>query len=143
MAKRLVCEKLEYKITLKGKKHNKTYTVYQYNKLIYSDVNEGTEVENLSFDDCCSRLHFYCDTISSKFYSKYLGVPVGTRFFRIWINNEYLLIHNKNLVSFEVITTYKNSSVNFTLEDLMKKLSANEMIEYLKDNGLNACPIIK
>lgn len=58
MAKRLVCEKLEYKITLKGKKHNKTYTVYQYNKLIYSDVNEGTEVENLSFDDCCSRLHF-------------------------------------------------------------------------------------
>lgn len=147
MAKRLVYKKSEYKITLKGKKQNQTYTVCQYNKLIYSDVTEGTEVENLFFEDCCSRFHYDTISSSSKFYSKYLGVPVGTRFFKIWIDNVYsILIHDKNLVSFEVITIYENcsvDSVDFTLEYLMKKLSANEMIEYLKDNNLNTCPIIK
>ena len=29
----------------------------------------------------------------------------------------------------------------YTLQDLMKNLPADEMIEYLKDNGLNVCPI--
>ena len=31
----------------------------------------------------------------------------------------------------------------YTLQDLMKNLSADEMIEYLKDNGLNVCPIVR
>ena len=32
---------------------------------------------------------------------------------------------------------------NYTLERLMRNLSANDMIEYMRDRGMAYCPMIK
>lgn len=45
-----------------------------------------------------------------------------------------------NFVSYKIITEYQLVK-NYTLQQLMDNLPADEMIEYLKDNGLNVCPI--
>lgn len=47
-----------------------------------------------------------------------------------------------NFVSYEVTTSYHEQR-NYTLQNLIEKLPADEMIEYLKDNGLNVCPIVR
>ena len=49
---------------------------------------------------------------------------------------------NTNFVSYKIVTKYYEEKY-YTLQDLMKNLSADEMIEYLKDNGLNVCPIVR
>lgn len=49
---------------------------------------------------------------------------------------------DKEFVSFE-LEEYCQRIDNYTLELLMRKLPAEEMIEYLKDNGLNICPIVR
>ena len=47
-----------------------------------------------------------------------------------------------NFVSYKIITEYQLVK-NYTLQQLMDNLPAGEMIEYLKDNGLNVCPIAR
>lgn len=47
---------------------------------------------------------------------------------------------NKNFVLCEVTTKYLKHET-YTLQDLIKRLPADEMIKYLKGNGLNVCPI--
>ena len=49
---------------------------------------------------------------------------------------------DKEFVSCELAEYYQRID-NYTLELLMMKLPAEEMIEYLKDNGLNVCPIAR
>lgn len=49
---------------------------------------------------------------------------------------------DKEFVSCELAEYYQRID-NYTLELLMMKLPADEMIEYLKDNGLNVCPIAR
>lgn len=148
MAKKLMTKRVVYEITLQGKEQKNTYTAFKCSKTIYSDVNEGTEVENLSFADCCDRFHY--GKFSSKILSKLRGACVGDKFCEMWVDtkqgkqvNYSIIIHNKNFISFKILTTYKKLNYEVSLENLMKKLSANEMIEYLKDNGLNACPMIE
>lgn len=69
----------------------------------------------------------------SKFGDKYSELPLK------W---GYARFSNKNFVSCEVTTEYRECKP-LTLELLMGRLPADEMIEYLKDNGLNVCPITK
>lgn len=49
---------------------------------------------------------------------------------------------DKEFISCE-LEEYYHRIDNYTLELLMMKLPAEEMIEYLKDNGLNVCPIAR
>ena len=49
---------------------------------------------------------------------------------------------NVNFVSYEISKRHSVQK-HYTMQDLMKKLPADEMIEYLKDNGLNVCPIVR
>ena len=59
-----------------------------------------------------------------------------------WSYNDYIVFSEKNFVSYEITTEYIQES-NYTLQKLMDKLPAEDMIEYLKDNGLNVCPIAR
>ena len=49
---------------------------------------------------------------------------------------------NTNFVSYKIVTKYYEEKY-YTMQDLIKNLPIDEMIEYLKDNGLNVCPIVR
>ena len=59
-----------------------------------------------------------------------------------WTYNDYIVFSKKNFVSYE-ITTERHQQSHYTLQKLMNELPAEDMIEYLKDNGLNICPIAR
>lgn len=144
MSKKLMYERVVYEIELHHKKQTKVYTKHLYSKNIYSDKDEGTEVETLSLDDVYDRFHYA--TVSSGWFDKWIhnvsGLQTGEKFREFWVDDGFSVsIHKNNLVSFRIITTYENDTSSHSLEYLMKNLSADEMIEYLKDNGLNVCPI--
>lgn len=142
LGKKLMYERAICEIELSGKKRNKVYTKYLFGKHIYSDKDEGTEIKTLSLNEVFD--NFRCGTVSSKLFSRYLRVPVGEKFCEMWIDDEHsIYIHQNNFVSVKIITTYRAETSNRTLEYLMRNLVADEMIEYLKDNGLNACPIVR
>lgn len=66
----------------------------------------------------------------------------GDNYSTFWNYNDYILFSEKNFVSYEITTEYIQKS-NYTLQKLMDELPAEDMIEYLKDNGLNVCPIAR
>lgn len=139
-------KRVVYEIELSGKKRNEVYTKHLFSKNTYLDKDECKEIESLSFDEMCEKFH-YGIVPSGRFYKwcKGLsGVPTGERFCEFWVDDGFgISIHRNNLVSFKIITTYENDTSTNTLEYLMRNLAADEMIEYLKDNGLNVCPIAR
>ena len=143
MSKKLTYKRVTYEIELLYKKKTKVYTKHFYCKNIYSNKDEGTEIETLSLDDVFDRCHYA--TVSSGWFHKWLdgisGLQTGEKFSQLWVDSIVVSIHKNNFVSFKIITTYENDISNHSLEDLMKNFSAEDMIEYLKDNGLNVCPI--
>lgn len=146
MSKKLMYERVVYEIELLHKKKTKVYTKHLYVKDIYSDKDEGTEIEELSLDDVFDR--FNSQTVPSGWFNKLidggLGLQTGDKFREFWVDGSMnVSIHKHNFVSFKIITTYENNTSKHSLEYLMKNLSADEMIEYLKDNGLNVCPIAR
>lgn len=139
-------KQVTYEIELSSGKQTKLYNKYYYGKNIYSDNKDDTVIESLSFDEVCDKFHYA--TVPSRRFSKWVygvsSVPTGEKFCEMWIDDGFsIVIHSKNFVSFKVITTYKTETSNRTLEYLMRNLSADEMIEYLKDNGLNICPVAR
>lgn len=91
-----------------------------------------------SYDEFIQRCPYpYSDCMfpweKSKFGDKYSELPLK------W---SWAKFSNKNFVSCEITTEYLKHEI-YTLQDLIKRLPANEMIEYLKDNGLNVCPITR
>ena len=141
-------ERVVYEIELlhkkKTKAYTKVYTKHFYTKNIYSDKNEGTEIETLTLDDVFDKFHFAI--VPSGWFEKWLdgvsGLQKGEKFCQFWVDGDIgVSVHKNNFVSFKIITTYENDTSKHSLEYLMKNLSADEMIEYLKNNGLNVCPI--
>lgn len=145
LSKKLMYKRVTYEIELLYKKKTKVYTKHLYCKNIYSNKDEGTEIETLSLDDVFDKYNYA--TVSSGWFYKWLdgvsGLQTGEKFSQFWVDDIIISIHKNNFVSFKIITTYENDISNHSLEYLMKNLSAEEMIEYLKDNGLNACPIMR
>lgn len=139
-------KRVAYEIELLHKNETKVYTKHLYVKNIYSDKDEGKEIEKLSLDDVYDRCHYA--TVSSGWFNKWLngvsGLQTGEKFREFWVDGGFSVsIHKNNFVSFRIITTYENDTSNHSLEHLMENLPADEMIEYLKDNGLNVCPIVR
>ena len=139
-------KQVTFEIELSSGKQTKLYTKYYYGKNIYSDNKDDTVIESLSFDEVCDKFHYA--TVPPGRFSKWVygvsGIPTGEKFCETWVDDGFsIVIHSKNFVSFKVITTYKTETSSRTLEYLMRNLSADEMIEYLKDNGLNICPIVR
>lgn len=143
-------KRVAYEIELLHKNKTKVYTKYLYVKNIYSDKDEGTEIETLTLDEVYDRFHYA--TVSSGWFNKWInkwingisGLQTGEKFREFWVDDGFgVSVHKYNFVSFKIITTYENDTSKHSLEYLMKNLSADEMIEYLKDNGLNVCPIAR
>lgn len=91
-----------------------------------------------SYDEFLQRCAYPCfDCMfpweKSKFGDKYSELPLK------W---GWAKFSNKNFVSCKITTEYLKHET-YTLQDLIKQLPADEMIEYLKDNGLNVCPITR
>lgn len=57
-------------------------------------------------------------------------------------NSHEIRFSDREFVSYE-LSEYHYEEDDYTLEQLMRELPADEMIEYLKDNGLNVCPITR
>lgn len=51
-------------------------------------------------------------------------------------------IKKANFVNYKIVNKYKEIRCSYTAEDLMKKLNASDFIDYCKDHGLNACPMV-
>ena len=64
----------------------------------------------------------------------------GDRYSYFYTNWFSIKFSNVNFVSYRINKKHYVQK-NYTLQDLMKNLSADELIEYLKDSGLNVCPI--
>ena len=89
----------------------------------------------------------YEKLIESEYFSSYQSglfrkLKYGDNYSTFWNYNDYILFSEKNFVSYEITTEYIQEG-NYTLQKLMNELPADEMIEYLKDNGLNVCPIAR
>ena len=134
-----------WEIAIKVDKKIKEYSVYRNTCYTYSNKPEGSETENYSFEDVCEKKGY--DIVPSGWFWKWIsdvsGLKTGEKFCKIWNGDYDIVIHKDNLVSFKVVTTYEKDKSNNTLKYLMSQLPADEMIEYLKDNGLNVCPIAR
>ena len=64
----------------------------------------------------------------------------GDRYSYFYTNWFSIKFSNVNFVSYRISKRHFVQE-RCTLQDLMKNLPVDEMIEYLKDNGLNVCPI--
>ena len=51
-------------------------------------------------------------------------------------------IKEADFVNYKIVNKYKEVQYTYTMEDLMKKLSAKDFVEYCKDHGLNICPVM-
>lgn len=104
----------------------------------YAEMQSAKTEYITSYDEFIQRCSYPCfDCMSpwekSKFGDRYSILPLD------WGSVRF---SNKNFVLCEVTTKYLKHET-YTLQDLIKRLPADEMIEYLKDNGLNVCPITR
>ena len=124
-------KRVVYEIELHHKKQTEVYTKHLYTKNIYSDKDEGTEVETLSLDDVYDRFHY--TTVSSGWFNKWIHnvseLQTGEKFCEFWVDDGFSVsIHKNNLVSFRVVTTYENDTIksiiksdtSFTNERIVK-----------------------
>ena len=69
----------------------------------------------------------------------------GRKYISPWDYCKNNFFHNRiyeiDFVCRETETKYLEVNFSMTLDRLMRELSADEMIQYLKDNGLNVCPM--
>ena len=66
----------------------------------------------------------------------------GERYSYFYTGTFPIKFSDTNFVSYEIRKRHYVQE-RYTMQDLMKNLSADEMIEYLKDSGLNVCPIVR
>ena len=103
----------------------------------YTELKDEAVETITSYNEFLERVPYYYREESK---SKRDKQRFGDRF--SYFNTDWRSIKfgNTNFVSYKIVTKYYEEKY-YTMQDLMKNLSADEMIEYLKDNGLNVCPI--
>ena len=99
----------------------------------YAEMQSAKTEYITSYDEFIQRCSYPCfDCMfpweKSKFGDKYSELPLK------WGCAKF---SNKNFVSCEIITEYHEHKL-YTLEILIRLLPADEMIEYLKDRGVDA-----
>ena len=103
-------------------------------------ANNPTETvifENKTFEECCEYLRHRCIS----------GMSVEYTFFRrkpaIYIHYSYNLSSTRYKY-FDTISckhVYKENNY-ISLDEIMKDFSADKCIQYLKERGITACPIL-
>ena len=105
----------------------------------YAELKDEAVETITSYNEFLERVPYYYREESK---SKRDKQRFGDRF--SYVNTVWRSIKfgNSNFVSYKIVTKYYEEKY-YTLQDLMKNLTADEMIEYLKDNGLNVWPIVR
>lgn len=103
----------------------------------YAELQSDTKSLTTSYWDFLARENYAAFKSETK-KEKKLGGQYSY-FYTDWFPIKFSVA---NFVSYEIVTSYHEQR-NYTLQNLIEKLPADEMIEYLKDNGLNVCPIVR
>lgn len=105
----------------------------------YAELKDETVETISSYNEFLERVPYYYRQESK---SKRDKQRFGDKF--SYFNTDWYSIKfgDVNFVSYKIITKYYEEKY-YTMQDLIENLPADEMIEYLRDNGLNVCPIVR
>ena len=103
----------------------------------YMELPLDTDEFITTYDEFLEKYPFY-NYQESK--SKRNKRKFGDRYSYFYTNWFSIKFSNVNFVLYRISKRHYVQK-HYTLQDLMKNLPADEMIEYLKDNGLNVCPM--
>ena len=112
----------------------------EYAKLIYAELPETKRVTINNFNEM--PYHTYQGFIKKNKGRKYFEYYYDKT--KIYSNDYHKVVWEENFIMMTKTTEYRvEDEKYYTLERLMRNLSANDMIEYMKDRGMAYCPIIK
>ena len=124
-------------LTVQEGKREKRYSTNKSYQWRYMEVSQKSIHIIFSYEKLIESGYF-----SSYQSGRFRKLIYGDNCSTFWTYNDYIVFSEKNFVSYEITTEYIQKS-NYTLQKLMDELPAEDMIEYLKDNGLNVCPIVR
>jgi hypothetical protein len=144
------------------KKFYIAYTVVEYQKKDYTvDCSSGwvyleeDEIKNLMVEEILDSweklkkfaiedIHSIHTYLNKTFFKKTEYVALRTDF---WWSDGFIKIFEKDFTN-DLIIKYKNyvevrNLDGYSLKHIMEKTSADDFIEYLKDNGIATCPMLQ
>ena len=126
-------------LTITDGKRKRTNNIGRSYTWHYAKLQDETIETIASYEEFLNKVPYY---YREKSKSKRDKQRFGDRF--SYFNTDWYSIKfgDVNFVSCKIITKYYEQH-HYTLQDLIENLPAEEMIEYLKDNGLNICPIAR
>ena len=126
-------------LTVENEHHAEEYHNHKIiNQLRYVEFSPKTIETIDSYDELIDRKIF-----SSYSSGRFTKIKYGDRYSEMYYDFcNSIKFSAQNFVSYTIIKEYFEQH-NYTLQELMDNLPSEEMIEYLKDNGLNICPIAR
>lgn len=126
-------------LTITDGKRERTNNIGRSYTWHYAELQDETIETIASYEEFLNKVPYYYREKSKSKRDKY---RFGDRFSYFNTGLSSIKFGAVNFVSYKIIT--KNYEQNhYTLQDLIENLPADEMIEYLKDNGINICPIAR
>lgn len=134
-------------LTLNKDNENKKYIIDNCSKLRYIKSYENKVNEIFSYNEFIEKYNVNSypaknERYKKKFGERYseIGCYVEEKF-RDYCNIKF---SDLNFVSYKEESRCSAVNIdNLSLQKLMKELPVNDMIEFLKDNGLNICPVAR
>lgn len=126
-------------LTITDGKRERTNNIGRSYTWHYAKLQDETIETIASYEEFLNKVPYY---YREKSKSKRDKDRFGDRFSYFNTGLSSIKFGAVNFVSYKIITKYYEQN-HYTLQDLIKNLPADEMIEYLKDNGINICPIAR
>jgi hypothetical protein len=127
----------------KNQKDNKIIILEKhkvYGKLIYTELSETKRetINNIDEIPHCTYQGFIKKNRGRKYFEYYYDK------LKRYSDDYYKVVWEENFIMMTKTMEYEiEDEKNYTLERLMRNLSANDMIEYMRDRGMAYCPMIK
>lgn len=128
-------------LTINNGKDKQRYLDKCINKWRYLKPIQDTTVKITSYKELIEQELFISFPTETKKQKRTLGSYYST-YYNSFDNFNEINFSDKNFILYEINTSYDVIN-SYTMQDLINNLPADEMIEYLKDNGLNVCPIAR
>ena len=127
----------------KNLKDNKIITLEKhsvYGKLLYIELPETKRETINNFDDIphCIYQGFWKKNRVRKYFEYWYDK------LKRYSDDYHKVVWEENFIMMTKTTDYRvEDEKHYTLERLMRNLSASDMIEFMKDRGMAYCPMIK
>ena len=128
-------------LTINDGKNKQRYLDKCINKWRYLKPIQDTTVKITSYKELIEQKLFISFPTETRKQKRTLGNYYST-YYNHYDNFKEIEFSDNNFILYEINTSYDVIN-NYTLQDIMDNLPADEMIKYLKDNGLNVCPIVR